>query len=790
MCSSDLKNLTLFAYTNDISGNDVVEINLNDYIKEKKVYDTLNFDGGKGTQAYTVYWTYKSNEILGFSETFGAIFKYMAIDKIFADIYDTSVSVLSPTMWTTMMFKVEYVPYYETMRSVQYRDDFEPYALTPGLLDQFSGLIINQGERINELYDLTENVYGQIQRIGVDTVSISKKLYRFSQLDNLGDYTADGYFLTKAEVMPYTTYLIARYELSKNWNRIAQFIQIDKEFRPYEVSLTKTAFTLKRDVLMNIGFVEVSTETDTLISDYDTLRQHFLETFKSGTYDNEITALTLRPDYRTQRIVKPVGSLAEKNALKWKLDLLDTKLAGKRVIYEDSRYIQKAVNYTDDDGEIENIEIDLYHGIWQPIEQNLEIVDTIGYDVTITAFKQLSDYLPLLEPNWEHLISGLPIFTAFQDLKILEYSNTNIYTYPTLADFPSASGITLYELFIAEDTYIVYLSNPVTKAYDQYTYVIAKRNEPIHSIPEFGIKKDSAELLGLEIALPVVPRYDLINTFVIGSGLLKENVLIKIRSVSKTLYFYGLTQPIEKTKADKIDIATASQLETVSSYVSTNYIDVPASATYGYDYFAIADSEGNLYLGVNQKVYGGTKTPIEKIYFNFVSQRTYPEVIADDSVSVVISVFEESIVEYTVIAQEFYKVDVAFRDSDIVVATASQANFIEYMVSVAFRDSDKINTTAFQILNTLEPLVSYVNYSYDGVRLYTYNFTVKNNDEVAAEIFASTVSTPTTSRGVIASQSSVAVTVISEDASVTLYAKAKATGENYSTVDSAVGSIY
>ena len=313
----ELKNLSIYAFTNVPLNDNMAEISLNDYVFEKKVYDTLEFDNGKGSQGYSVYWTYKSNEILGFSESFGAIFQQIAADRIYADLYGESVSLIDSSNWKTMLFKVEYVPYYETMRSIQYRENFEPYALKPEMLDEYSGIIINPSERINELYDLTENVYGQIQRIGVDTVSTSKKHYAFSGVYNVGDYTLDGYYVTKVEIIPYTTYLIARYELSKNWNRISQFVQIDREFRPYEVSLSKSAFTLKRDILLPLAFVELSTESIVDSSlDYDELRKRFLETLKTGTYNNNITVATIRPRWRTQPIVKPLGALAEKKCVK------------------------------------------------------------------------------------------------------------------------------------------------------------------------------------------------------------------------------------------------------------------------------------------------------------------------------------------------------------------------------------------------------------------------------------------------------------------------------------------
>ena len=244
---------------------------------------------------------------------------------------------------------------------------------------------------------------------------------------------------------------------------------------------------------------------------------------------------------------------------------------------------------------------------------------------------------------------------------------------------------------------------------------------------------------------------------------------------------------MKKTQSDKIDLTTATQLENTSGYVTTNYVGIPASVYLPFNYFAIADSVGNLYLGVNQVQFGSAKTPITRIYFNFLQTRTAPSVEVTEDVALNIEMFDETIVSVELIYTENVVLSLAFRDSDRM--TVVERELEKVILNLAFRDNDRISATYIATNNTVEPTVTYVNYSYDGTKFYTFNFIVKNNDETAAEIYASTVSTPTISRGVIASQSSVTVTVISEGASVTLYARAKATGENYSTVDSAIGTI-
>ena len=52
-------------------------------------------------------------------------------------------------------------------------------------------------------------------------------------------------------------------------------------------------------------------------------------------------------------------------------------------------------------------------------------------------------------------------------------------------------------------------------------------NENIIAVDTYQIEKDRSEILGLDLALPIVPNLNEINTFIIGDYLTKNNALIK-----------------------------------------------------------------------------------------------------------------------------------------------------------------------------------------------------------------------------------------------------------------------
>ena len=452
------------------------------------------------------------------------------------------------------IFKVTYKPYIESMRTIEYREDISPYSLELSMLDEYSGIIINPSERLNEIYDLSSNIYGQIQRVGVDTVSFSKKHYKLADSYKNGDYTADGYYITKVEKIFRNSYFVGRYEASKNWNRISQFVQLDKEFRPYEVSLANSAFTLKRDINLNIGFVEISTKPNYVEQrvDYSKLRTIFMDTFNSYPTNQAITTSIILNRVSNFPISKTLVPIAVKNGLKWKLSFNDTKLLGKSVelnldylsgfsildLLSRLRRIQTGVYYTQADGTLEDLKLQLYSGI-----QNNSPSDNFS------QHREFADFLP-------------------------------------------------------------------------YVSVDHIQNTPIIETEYYLIKKDGAEVLGGEITLPVLPRYDEINRFIIGDNLLKENLLIKQRDTTRNLYFYGLNYELTKFDTEKLDLANAVQLSVLGT-IGPFLITVPEHV-YIYDTYAIADEDGYLYLGVNQIDFSGVKTIVDVIHVNFLNLRTQP----------------------------------------------------------------------------------------------------------------------------------------------------------------------
>jgi hypothetical protein len=567
----------------------VLTVDLAPYMFEKQVYDTLETSGGVGTKNYAFYWQRGSNVLDGFSYVNAPIIEYSALENIL-------LNISSNNAWFEVVFLVEYIPFIETIHSEQYRED-----LTTSTME--STIQINPNERINNAYKTTSNMYGQIQRLGVDTFAFSKLHKHLSAyvpstnddgIYSLGDYTSDGYIITTVELVFYNHFVIARYELSLNFNRIAQFMNIDKEFRPYEISLTKSDYTLKRDIMIPMFIVEVGSAANANHVSNGFVSP-FMKTFGSSAVVEQITCATLVESGFTEGVLMPVITMAEKNTIKFKLDFKDTKHAGDRAVNAEgitTSLLKKQVPYTKSNGTMDMAEIELYHSYWD------FRTDAIAGD--LKAMNVAAKYLPYVDTS-----KNIVTYGTFSDTKY-------VLIYPNYASFPvDGSGGTYY---LALDTWKIY---EWTTVYAEWGYASATKNTSIYALPDYYVVKDRSEILGFEMTLPIIPDKDQVNVFVIGDMLSQDNVLIKERA-AKTLYIYTSTTPFSKANTKNVGTATVSAH---SPTVATNQLIIPEAITLNYDYYAIGDEDGNLYLAVNQKNLAGTKTVVGIIYFNFLEER-------------------------------------------------------------------------------------------------------------------------------------------------------------------------
>lgn len=601
------------------------ELDLTDYFPVKEVYNTYELQNSatnyRGSKRCSGYWTYGIDMLEGIDTSYGWFGIDLPLNNIISDAillqYSDTVSFDYASSKDKISFQVEYIPYIETDRSEQYREDTTDFDLSSNFDYDETSIIINPSERINSSYQLTKNAFGQIQRIGVNTVAFSlkhKTLEPYNGSNNgiysQGDYTNDGYFVTKIELIYATTYVIARYEMSKNFNRYAQFVNIPKEFRPYEVTLTKSDYTLKRDVIMRMKFIELSS-TSSVFHSSSNLVTSFMNTFRSTTFTSPLSLALIKKSttgvsYNNEAVLMPLILIAEKNTLKFKVDFSDTKLAGKKVITS-SNNEQKQVSYTYDDGTIDHIKVELYRQYWNRLS-----VVYADYDEYAKTLAELGNQFPYVDTTKNIIIDGS--VGTYTGEKII---TAHVYNYAS--EFPTTGNDT--EFYVALDTNRAYEWLDFLSNYELIGNAIAMAStSSSFSLDDYEILKDKSEILGLEATLPILPKVTELNRFIIGDMLSKDNVLIKARTTGKTLYWQVSSSRYTKANTENTGSVTVFSTLNTSTIIN-NYIDIP-STVYAYDNFALTDVNGNLYFAVNQRNLDGTKTTVSRIYFNFVDERS------------------------------------------------------------------------------------------------------------------------------------------------------------------------
>jgi hypothetical protein len=127
-----------------------------------------------------------------------------------------------------MAFRVTYTPIYNARigQTKSYIGDF----LRP------AALIYNQSDNLIETKYYGENLKGAIARIGTVEKSLTYNLTRLSHIPAAGQMFDDDYYISAVSVEFLPTMIKCTIGLSKDFNRLSQYIGIDSEQRFYEIS--------------------------------------------------------------------------------------------------------------------------------------------------------------------------------------------------------------------------------------------------------------------------------------------------------------------------------------------------------------------------------------------------------------------------------------------------------------------------------------------------------------------------------------------------------------------------
>lgn len=212
---SDFRDITSFVYEDDDYNNlSSYDVNVN------------------GSKAYALYWTRDSKNINGLffknENAINPVFSNYAIYNIMLACgvkMDTGTN--KESNYPKIRFRISYIPTY----TARVRTN---KSLVIG--GKPRTLAYNQGANSVETQYYGENLKGVVARLGNVEKTLTYKLTWLTDIPKAGQLFDEHNYISAVSVEMYATYIKVTIGLSRDFNRLSQYIGISSEYRQYQVS--------------------------------------------------------------------------------------------------------------------------------------------------------------------------------------------------------------------------------------------------------------------------------------------------------------------------------------------------------------------------------------------------------------------------------------------------------------------------------------------------------------------------------------------------------------------------
>lgn len=220
----------------DTSGSAVTKTkyDITPYLFEKSIYDSQlssYTDVYPSSKAYGLYYTQGQKNIGGFffkePNAGGPVFEQYAIVNILRTV--TGNPNLTISDYTKLCFELEYIPVYSARvgHSKQYVGDWLKFPRT---------LAHNQSGNMVETQYYGENIKGTAERLGTIEKSYTFTAFNLNTIPEAGQLWDEEYYIATVSVEVNQDRFRCTVGLSKNFNRISQYIGANSYRRIFEVS--------------------------------------------------------------------------------------------------------------------------------------------------------------------------------------------------------------------------------------------------------------------------------------------------------------------------------------------------------------------------------------------------------------------------------------------------------------------------------------------------------------------------------------------------------------------------
>lgn len=326
------------------------------YVYESAEYDTLSSYANQYpyAKAYAIKYTVGQKNITALNfkreNAVSPIFENYAIVNIASKVTGKSVSfiknLISSENIQKLQFSVTYIPITEARlrqrKALKSQNAFE------------SALPYNQSAQKISSIMYGEAMKGAIARLGNPEIVKMYILNDLSKIPKVGQLFDDDYYISVVKCEYYRDFVKCEIGLSKDYNKLNEYVGIKSEVRFYEISEKQaTDRHINYEEYCVVGDEE-ETDGKSLITDAGLLQ--FSNMFEGAGLYNQVSAVQVKGDNNT-RVVLPVTSYGVGNSLVFTFHYDDNYSAGETVHTESGSRLQNQVRYTDVYGEIEKLDL-------------------------------------------------------------------------------------------------------------------------------------------------------------------------------------------------------------------------------------------------------------------------------------------------------------------------------------------------------------------------------------------------------------------------------------------------
>jgi hypothetical protein len=253
----------------------IPELDITKYLYEKAIYDTLEDGDSFGQKGMSIYYEQYGDKIDGLMYKAPAVFGFLqkeAITKILEHAIEEWVNVNYPaisvsridvkTAISDTIFCFEYNPIQNIFtRHTKPLREFDEKT-------EDTSLVYNQTENIVDTTSVGDAMLQSSARMGNLTYEEEYYFDDYSDLLEVGRFNADGYYITKTKVSGYNQQLLQTVKWVKDYVALEQYIGIDSLNRQYQIPATGDIVERKTHFkeFVDLSFTQVSNSNVALSS--------------------------------------------------------------------------------------------------------------------------------------------------------------------------------------------------------------------------------------------------------------------------------------------------------------------------------------------------------------------------------------------------------------------------------------------------------------------------------------------------------------------------------------------